>query len=259
MSGLPENLVRDCLYNWLGYGNPNAKYWFIGIEESLYRWEGFDNVADVEDFLQVRQEFDITEDFREAWIEKHGFDLGRWSGTSTWLYQAVFLLALQDESFIHASDKGRQARTFVFEEMQLGRTQGDSLTGEIFPLPKSRGEIAPYDHIWSSESDYQQEVLPGRIQLLTDVLEESPGVDWIISYGVTDSNPCGKELRFRYANEKVGSWSDSDRSMPYTLYRLKLNEDRTVNLLHTPFFGMGQTSYAEVAKAARYFHEEGSA
>lgn len=252
---LPEDLVRNCLYNWLGYGNPNAKYWFIGIEESLYRWEGFDNVDDVEDFLEISREFDATEDFREAWEDKHGFQLEKWSGISTWLYQAVFLLALQDESFIDSSDMGKQARKFVFEEKKLGRAEGNSLTGEIFPLPKGRGEIEPYSHIWSSESEYQQEVLPGRVKLLTETLEENPGVEWIISYGVTDSNPCVKELRYRYPSEKVGSISDSDHGIPFTLYHLQLNEDRTVNLLHTPFFGMGQTSYKEVARAAQYFHE----
>ena len=96
-------------------------------------------------------------------------------------------------------------------------------------------------------------MLPGRVQLLTEVLEENSSVEWIISYGVTVSNPCAKELRFRYPNELVESWSGEDYGIPYTLYKLTLNEDRTVNLLHTPFFGMGQTSYGEVAKAARYF------
>lgn len=28
-----EQLVRSCLYNWLGYGNINAPVWFLGIEE----------------------------------------------------------------------------------------------------------------------------------------------------------------------------------------------------------------------------------
>jgi hypothetical protein len=253
MSGLPEDLVRDCLYNWLGYGNPNAKYWFIGIEESLYRWEGFDNVADVGDFLEIRREFDVTEDFKEAWEHKHGFNLDQWSGISTWLFQAVFLMAVKDESLVHSSDIGDQAREYVFEEKQLGREGGDSLTGEIFPLPKGRAEIEPYDHIWSSESEYQQEVLPGRVQLLTEVLEENPGVEWIISYGITDSNPCAKELRYQYPNERIEAWSGSDHSIPYTLYQLTVNEHRKVNLLHTPFFGMGQTSYEEVAKAAQHF------
>ena len=28
-----EKLVPSCLYNWLGYGNPNGQVWFIGTEE----------------------------------------------------------------------------------------------------------------------------------------------------------------------------------------------------------------------------------
>jgi len=96
MSKLPESLVRNCLYNWLGYGSLDSPIWFIGIEESLYRWDGFDNVDDVEDFLEQRQEFGLTEDFRDVWEEEHGFTLANFSGTSTWRYQAVFMMTLGD-------------------------------------------------------------------------------------------------------------------------------------------------------------------
>lgn len=140
---LPEDLVRDCLYNWLGYGNPNATYWFIGIEESLYRWEGFENVADVRDFLQIRREFDVTEDFKYVWEEKHGFNLDAWSGISTWLFQAIFLMAAKDEFLVGASDLGARAREFLFEEKKLGREGGKSLTGEMFPYRSHVGRSSP--------------------------------------------------------------------------------------------------------------------
>lgn len=256
MSELPESLVRDCLYNWLGYGSLESRIWFLGIEESLYRWDGFDNVDDVEDFLKLRRNFDVTEDFREVWEEKHGFTLENFSGPSTWKYQAVFMMALDDQSLVNESSSalGKRAKEYVFEDKRLGRRGGESLTGEFFPLPKSLDTIAPYEHIWRSEAAYHREVIPGREQLLTESLDESDGVECIVSYGATRTNPTPDVLLNHYPSEKIETLVTNDHSLSYILYRLTIN-DSPVYLLHTPFFGMGHASYSDVAKAASRFRE----
>ncbi|MBV0924761.1 hypothetical protein KTS45_11180 [Halomicroarcula limicola] len=258
MSELPEPLVRDCLYNWLGYGSLDSPYWFIGIEESLYRWEGFNNVDDVEDFLRLRREFGLTEDFKQVWEEKHGFALEKFSGPSTWRFQAVFMMTLEDPSLLEESSAtlGRRAKEYVFENKRLGRRGGDSLTGEFFPLPKSLDTIEPYDHIWKSEAAYHREVIPGREHLLTDAIEESNGVRCIVSYGNTNTNPTPEVLLNHYPSEKVETLVSTERSTSYELYKLTVDDD-SVHLIHTPFFGMGQASYAEVARAAGHYRNMG--
>lgn len=256
MSELPESLVRNCLYNWLGYGSLDSPIWFIGIEESLYRWDGFDNVDDVEDFLEQRQEFGLTEDFRDVWEEEHGFTLANFSGTSTWRYQAVFMMTLGDPSLADetSSTLGRKAKKYVFDDKLLGRQGGDSLSGEFFPLPKSLGTIEPYDHIWDSEAAYHREVIPGREELLTNAIEESDGVECIVSYGRAATNPTPNVLLNYYPSEEVKTLVSCDHSISYMLYRLSV-DGSPIHLIHSPFFGMGRTSYSDVAQAAKGLRE----
>lgn len=166
------------------------------------------------------------------------------------------MMALQDSSLVEqvSSTLGRKAKQYVFEDKLLGRRGGDSLSGEFFPLPKSLDTIVPYDHIWESETAYHREVIPDRRKLLMDALEESDGVECIVSYGKIDTNPCPKVLLNQYSSEKIETLVSCDHTIPYTLYRLTIG-DNSVYLIHAPFFGMGRASYSDVAEAAVLFRQ----
>jgi len=64
-----EDLVRSCLYNWLGYGNLNGKIWFIGTEEGGAEiWR--QSTKTLEESLKLRSSYNIAMDFKTVWENK---------------------------------------------------------------------------------------------------------------------------------------------------------------------------------------------
>ena len=64
------SLVRSCLYNWLGYGNPNGVVWFVGTEEGgaeIWRIP----TQTLEQSLMKRSTFSLAMDFREVWENQY--------------------------------------------------------------------------------------------------------------------------------------------------------------------------------------------
>lgn len=249
MSNVSKSLVQDCLYNWLGYGNPNGKYWFFGFEESEYPRSWFENAETLEDELRLRSEFDLVTDFQHTWEDVFGKPLDSFSRSFTWNYQAAFLLGAEDEPV-----SSHKTKKFVFQDAKLGRSNGNNLSAELLPLPKSDvNGTGPYSHIWSSSQEYMRDVIPGRIDLITSTLEANQNVEWVVVYG--QNNRTAQLLRSEYENKEKESWQGLEHSRPFTRYNLFTGGNRTINLIHAPFFGQGRTSYENVADAARFFHD----
>lgn len=252
VTSLPESLVRDCLYNWLGFGNLDGPYWIIGREES-FSLKPCKNVNTWREYFEVRREFDLSEDFADVWETRYGRSVseGEVSGVSTRRYQAALVLALRGESVTTLSGKPRskRIRDFAYEFPELGRSTGDNLSGELLPLPKkSKSTISRYEHIWPDVESYHREVLPKRVDLLCTALEASDGVEILVTY--TQSSNLKTPLLKRYEAEPLGQWEASGQEQIYDGYRLTLDNGRDLVFVDTPFFGFGQVSYDGIERLA---------
>jgi len=236
-----ELIVREGLYNWLGFGNPNGKYWFIGREESiaLSQCSAVDSWME---YFETRNEFPAATDFRSTWEDAFGRPLSTFSSTTTWHYQAAFLLAFRGMNI-----SSSKVKELIFEDPQFGRMFSNHFTGEFFPCPKSsKDTIEPYGHIWDSPEAYQSEVGPGRIERFCELLERNPDVDWIISYSPTLVSTLCEE----YPTTAIDVWEDLAMD-PFVLYQLAVGPERTVNLLETPFLGYGRVGYDAIEQVVK--------
>lgn len=238
MESIPRGLIEDCLYNWLGYGNPNGKFWFVGFEESL-NLARCTNVHSREEYFQLRSEFDVTEDLEEVYHKKLGRHLSTFDRDTAWHKIARFLIAWEGRE----PDLNMIQDYVVGFDAKIGRGDSNNLTVETFPLIKARNsDIGMYGSIWESNQQYHDEVLPRRIDLMVETLEANSGVDWIYIYGL--SNPVPDRLLQRFPRDEIGTWPSGMRTSDPQVYQLHLNEARTVNLIHGPFFKRGMTNDA---------------
>lgn len=248
---ISSNVLQDYMSTWLGYGNPNGKYWFIGLEETFGRWDGQNDRQDLEEYVLARRDFDRTTDLRVAIEDVHGYTLADWSGPSTWKYQAAFLMHLDEQYPVISamSDVGREAYEFVFEEANLARTDSGSLTAELLPLPRPVDDIKPlHEDRWTSHAAYRRAVLPTRINLLWETLCDNERVEYVVVYGKNNEASLG--LRALATNSGTLQRELQTGPSVTKVYSLEVGLDRTVTLLHTPFFGVGQLSYDGVSEIA---------
>ena len=73
---MTTELINQCLYNWLGYGNLNGDLWFIGIEEGGAEiWRDRIATLSIEDSLRERSRFHLSCSFSEVWEDVYGIPL----------------------------------------------------------------------------------------------------------------------------------------------------------------------------------------
>lgn len=144
-----ENLVRSCLYNWLGYGNLNGKIWFIGNEEGGAQiWR--QSTKTLEESLKLRSSYSIAMDFKTVWENKYGIPLESFTGPCVWRYMAAFLLALDDKVV-----STETVNNYVFHEKRLGSILSNHFMCELLPLPKkSKNDISDYKTIFRTIEEY---------------------------------------------------------------------------------------------------------
>lgn len=255
---LPKDLIVENLYNWLGYGNLNGRYWFIGREEydSIKKCAYLDGLPD---YYDVRRNFDYAEDFVRTWEEAYGRSVSAGTSSATTRhYQAAFLLAFEGESPRGTNPQTGRSKTasFVFSERRFGRQNGNHFSGEVFPLryhPDKPSTFDPYRHAWSSPAGYESEVLPRRLDLYVEQLHSNPNVEVVISYAETDE--FVGPITSRLESEFVGRHPANKRNT-FDLYRCYLDGDRRVTLVDSPFFGQGHVGYAEIQALADAIGEE---
>ena len=235
-----ESVVRSSLYNWLGFGNLNGKYWFVGREESisLSKCEGLDTW---DDYFERRAGFDLATDFRWTWEEEFGRPLSTF-GTTTWHYQIAFLLALHGHEVTSS-----HVKRVLANDPQFCRTFSDHFSGEFFPCPKSsKSTIEPYSHIWDSVADYHEDVTDGRRRAFVQALEENRDTDLIITYSPSFVSALTEE----YPTTELARRSDLAMD-PIMLSKVELSAARTVHLLETPFLGYGRIGYGAIENVIR--------
>ncbi len=241
-----ENLVRACLYNWLGYGNLDGRIWFIGMEEGgaeIWRHP----TRTLTESLTLRRDFTLTMDFRQVWEDRYGIPLKTIRGLTTWHFITAFLVRLEWGEVSSAL-----VRKYLLQEKRLGRPDANHFFGELLPLPRqSHASMHGYESIWPTPDAYTAEVLPRRLQLFLDTLAAHPAVRLLVTY----------DRGFVQAlhTHRPGALQDRTTAVfdgkLFNLSRLELAPGRSVPLLHTPFFGQGQVSYAALAGAADWMRQ----
>lgn len=233
-----RDLVEPCLYNWLGYGNPNGKYWFIGTEEGGAEiWRN--QTLSLEESLRIRAGFDLTMDFKTVWEDLYHIPMTSFKGATVWLYIAAYLLAFDG---VHPGEN--RDKILTLRHNGLGKLDGNHFLGELLPLPKERAnQIAPYKQVWSSLKDYHNEVEKKRFQLITQTLLSNPEVQLIISY----DRKLTQRWLTHFEKEIIAqqNW-EFGKKQRYQLSQMQFGSKRQLNFLSTPFFGNGQISYEGV-------------
>jgi hypothetical protein len=115
------------ILNFIGFGNPDAKVVFIGMEEGLKR------DVDLQSELSARSEYNQYADLFEA--RGGGSDRRHFAGQlilqRTWGPMCRVMLARDNKDYTSIpAAKEYQAK-------KLGRLNGDSLLAEVLPLPSS--------------------------------------------------------------------------------------------------------------------------
>lgn len=241
---LSEGLIRSCLYNWLGYGNINGSIWFIGTEEGGAEvWR--QATQTLEESLKHRSRYKLSMDFRYVWEEIYGIPLEDFKGPCVWRYMAAFLL-----SFSGNEVNTMNINRFVFQDKNLGSISSDHFMCELLPLPKkSKESIAYYDFIWSSIEKYRKEVMPNRFELILETVKDNQRIKVIISY----EKFLTKYFLDYFNNDGRVTLIDEFviNKERYSLYEIKIDHNRTVKFLATPFFGNGCISYEGISQAVQ--------
>lgn len=253
---LSESLIRDNLYNWFGYGNPNGDYWFIGREE----YDSIDkcrHINDIREYYEARREFEFAEDFVDVWENVYGRHVEQGSRSMTTRHvQAAFLLAFQGESPTGQDpDTGRsKTSSFVFSQKRFGRRDGNHFSGEIFPLryhPNDPSTFDPYRDVWNSPTEYEDEVLPRRIEVFLECLRGGAGPEVVISYA--ESREFFDPVKEEADVEDLGTLP-ANKANEFDLVRCGFEPGTDVILVDSPFFGQGHIGYNEIEVLAETIH-----
>ncbi|MDA1280343.1 MAG: hypothetical protein O3B95_09955 [Chloroflexi bacterium] len=160
----------DKLLSFRGYGNPNGKFWFVGMEEG--------GSSDFE-HLRIRAEkFEPVEDLAESHKNFVGHDMARLS-TSTWRLMSSIVGRIQGVQNWWDTEFARS-----YQSRCLGRRDGETYLTEILPLPKKRINDWPYRKLFDSPVDYRNSVLPDRRKVLRfEYQSATPKHKFVFCYG----------------------------------------------------------------------------
>ena len=236
-----NDLVRSCLYNWLGYGNLDGSIWFMGTEEGGAEiWR--QSTQTLTSSLRLRSNFGLAMDFRSVWENDYRIPLETFSGPTVWRYMAAFLLEMRG---VEASKDSIHA--LVYTSKQLGRPDSDHFMCELLPLPKrAKNAMEDYRSVWPSIAEYHKEVVPRRFELIRNTILAHRGVRLVVSYErlLTERMLA----HFREGLMLLNAWVSGEER--YELYRIAVAHDRQLYLLSTPFFGNGRISYGGLRLSA---------
>ena len=165
------------IFNFISYGRLEAPLWFLGLEEGLGKRYKADHWSPAWE-LETRAAWPPVIDMRQAHetLLDPYWDSGKYS--QVWLVMAQLARGiLQRAADWHDPDK---ARVYVTES--LGRAGGETLLGEMLPLPERYRRHWSYPFLFPSKEDYEWAILPQRRALWRRLVEEHrPRV--VICYG----------------------------------------------------------------------------
>ncbi len=169
-------MLLSKINEFIGYGDPSADIWFIGIEESS------PNIATLLKRVKFRKFEDLAEAHTALGITKFHRN-AKPQVQRTWRPMCALGLAMEDEPI---PDK---AAILDFQVNRLGRFGETTFLTEILPVPKPKAGIWPeeYREIFpeiTNYKDYESRFLPQRQAQLRELLaNNSPRL--VVCYGKT--------------------------------------------------------------------------
>ena len=157
------NLVLNYARNFLGYGNLDAPYWFVGLEEAGVQnpghtvvranvWQGnpFERNQTV-DLFDYSQQLGAVGEQMHGFVQNERLDPRRWfqlqrpPTQETWRPLIRFLLAIEHQ--LPAINHEALEVIRLFQRDNWGRDNSNTCLLELFGLPKAANGAWPYADI----------------------------------------------------------------------------------------------------------------
>lgn len=243
-----ERLIRSCLYNFLGYGNPNASTWFVGMEEGGHEVWKKEPAIPLERSLAIRSKFKPAMDFQYVWRKLFGYgnslDGVLTTRNNVWRFIAAFDLYQKGKLTSRSSSEEAETAITNFLKKDFGRLSGGLFFAEFMPLPRNGRESLPdlYHAVWNSDILYDQEVAPKRFYLIAQAMRENSKLRNVVSFSkdfteyFLSSYPVNSGKEKGFPTTLLKDWQASDGKR-FRLYSVKLEKGKTMKFLDSPFFG----------------------
>ncbi len=167
----------NSLLGFIGYGSVDASLWFIGMEESLGKRPGFTNWTAIRE-LEIRANWNRVMDVREAHLQLGDHYWLRRNYSQVWKFMAQIARGL-----LHRESNWRDTqRAHGYVIQQLGLADGETLLGEVMPLPASSIGDWPYVGLFVNRDVYWSEVWPKRRKMWRELIQKYQP-RFIVAYG----------------------------------------------------------------------------
>ena len=226
MSDLTPAAV-DRILGFVGYGNPAAPLWFIGLEEGL----GGMNDADVAANLVARGRFSETMDLVQSHMtlveggRPYNLSL-RYKFTPVWLWMARFARAIEGAPDWEDLDLAKE-----YVRARLGRSDGGTFLTYASPIPEKRLHTRQWTELLNRSGAGMQGLIAQRAARVRAMIEQHrPSI--VICHGTTATRDYQSFL-------PPMDW----HPMPGNAAFLDARDARGLRRFITPFFGVGQMSF----------------
>lgn len=224
----PEEI--NGMSNFLGYGNLNAPYWFLGMEEGT----GGATTAEIEKNMKIHATFSPVIDVYEAHL-LYDYDMTIQNKfTPVWLQMAYIVRAMKGNA---DWEDINQAKEYV--RFKLGRKDNETFLTELMPLPSPSLAHWPYESVYPTRRQYEAEVLPQRQQLLRALIAEHKP-RYLFAYGARNRE------HYKGIVEEM-HWTSLN-----TANLIEVGQTTHTTVVIMPFFGNGALKRSDVRIMIEY-------
>jgi hypothetical protein len=247
MANIDEDLLKDYLARFFGYGNLEGDFWFIGMEEG-----GGNCEEEITSRLSVwnnanRPIFMDNYEFHKKVFENRFdcfFRMEQSKYQRTWGGLIKILLSFQNKRFPTIEE------VKIFQSEKLGRSNSNNCIAEVFPLP-SPNSIDFHYKDWTnieflkSRFEYKKHLKKDRIEILKNLISINRP-KFVIFYS---SNPeyieywsqiSGIEFD-KVENEEINKSKNGKRLTA----KFKLHEQTCFVITHHPTYNGVNNEYLE--------------
>jgi hypothetical protein len=168
LSVLDESLVQSYYRNFLGYGNPRAKFWFIGKEDG-----GDKELNRVQTRLAVwdrrgRKSLEDCPEYHRA-IGEARWHEGRPKIQHSWNAFIRIRLATENVGFESLDEKEAEEAVRRYQQKNLGTHKGSDCVVDLLPFPM---------HHWftgklSNRPEFEKWIIPARLEGIRALLDQN--------------------------------------------------------------------------------------
>jgi len=178
---LSTELVESHMNTFVGYGNPAARFWYIGMEEGGNSEAGFVNKRLNAWHTRGRATFEDLMEYHRSIDLYSFFDPPRKLQT-TWKQLIRITLVAEGRPFDTEAIREYQA-------LRLGRRDGETALLELFSLPAPRLAHWPYAElsdlpVLRSRKVYRQSVARTRVGLIQKLIDQHEP-EFVVMYGTS--------------------------------------------------------------------------